>query len=112
MALEQTAGQNVYKIKELGFPGCHRMFLPANRLVSFTKSLDADIEPSSPILLATHAAIAQIMAAAGVVRAFDNLIEDFAKLLGVEHLFYDGRTDLAKYFSLLMISKHHWQRKF
>jgi hypothetical protein len=69
------------------------MFLPANRLVSFTKSPDVDIEPSSPILLATHAAIAQIMAAAGVARAINSLIEDFATLLGVEHLFYDGRTD-------------------
>lgn len=88
------------------------MFLPANTLVSFTKSPDVDIEPPSPILLATHAAIAQIMATAGVSRAIGDSIEDFAKLLGVEHLFYDGRTDFAKYYFILMTSKHQWHREF
>lgn len=88
------------------------LYLPANKLVNLKKSPDEDIELPSPILLATHAAIAQILYAADVTGEIDNLLNEFGKLLYVPHLFYDGRTDLAECFFILLISKHHWHREF
>lgn len=58
------------------------MFLPTDRLVHHTKSPDEDAELPSPILLATHAAIAQIMDAASVTRTIADLIADFAEFAG------------------------------
>jgi hypothetical protein len=87
------ADQNVYKIKTWDFPGAYSMFLPTNRLVDLTKSPDEETEFPSPILLATHAAIAQIVDAAGVAKAIDSVIVDFIELLDVRHLFSDGSTN-------------------
>lgn len=80
--------------------------------MNLKKSPDEEIEPPSPILLATHAAIAQILYAARVAREIDDLLDEFGDLLYVRHLSHDGSTDLSKYFPIFIISKHHWYREF
>ncbi|RHZ74970.1 hypothetical protein CDV55_109190 [Aspergillus turcosus] len=102
LILEATSTPNRYRVKTFPpFATAYKGFLPADRSVTLT-SQSKRYQPPSPILLAVHAAIGNILHASGRGKKITNVIqearEDWACMAG------DGSTDVGELLSVTSLS--------
>ncbi|KAF4269040.1 hypothetical protein KXW98_002204 [Aspergillus fumigatus] len=102
LILEETSTPNRYRVKTFPhFATAYRGFLPADGLVTLT-SQSKRCQPPSPILLAVHAAIGNILHASGRGKAIENVMqearEDWVCMAG------DGSTDVGKLLSVTSLA--------
>lgn len=69
-------------------------------IIRFTKPQDVDTELPSRVLLATHAAVAQILHASGMAEYVDKILDDREE---IRQLSADGSTDLDRLLPALLV---------
>ncbi|EAW23906.1 uncharacterized protein NFIA_034740 [Aspergillus fischeri NRRL 181] len=102
LILEATSTPNRYRVKTFPhFATAYRGFLPADGLVTLT-SQSKRCQPPSPILLAVHAAIGNILHASGRGKTIGTVMqearEDWACMAG------DGSTDVGELLSVTSLA--------
>ncbi|GIJ82887.1 hypothetical protein Asppvi_001402 [Aspergillus pseudoviridinutans] len=102
LTLEATSTPNHYRVKTFpDFATAYRRFLPADRLVTLM-SQSKRCQPPSPILLAVHAAIANILHASGREKKIRNVMQESRENWAC--MASDGSTDVGELLSVTSLA--------